>query len=252
LAAVVSGLLLLGASIRDTWRKQAADLIYRAAAIIRASGKQPDPNASILAAMLGQRTRSVPAIVEKGNNVAGSLLTKPQTIDRAAPVTFMTQAKRPTAGEIGSARQRAQSIVQTSVSSTASDARRATFKANGVRAMQWHGVLDSKICPVCAIRAGKLWTVDGEPIGHNIPYLDIPCHYWDRCLWLPLAGEPPADGGPGLHTFETWMATLSEAEQDTILGKGRAQLYRDGTITLNDLLDQRGQVLTLAELRATL
>jgi hypothetical protein len=36
---------------------------------------------------------------------------------------------------------------------------------------------------------------------------------------------------------------------DEMLGKGRAQLWRDGKITLSQLLDQRGNPLTLQQLR---
>jgi hypothetical protein len=34
-----------------------------------------------------------------------------------------------------------------------------------------------------------------------------------------------------------------------MLGKGRAELWRDGKITLQQLLDQRGNPLTLQQLR---
>jgi hypothetical protein len=35
-----------------------------------------------------------------------------------------------------------------------------------------------------------------------------------------------------------------------VLGEGRADLYRQKKLTLNDLLDQRGNELTLAQLKA--
>ena len=50
-------------------------------------------------------------------------------------------------------------------------------------------------------------------------------------------------------TFADFLKGKSPEFVDEMLGKGRAQLWRDGTITLNQLLDQRGNPLTLAQLR---
>ena len=62
---------------------------------------------------------------------------------------------------------------------------------------------------------------------------------------MPQPGDRDGEG-----TFDSWLATLSQAEQDDVLGKGRADLYRRKVITKADLVNQRGRVLTLAELRA--
>jgi hypothetical protein len=46
--------------------------------------------------------------------------------------------------------------------------------------------------------------------------------------------------------------SLTEEQENELLGVGRADLYRRGEITLNDLINQSGRLLTLAELKATL
>jgi hypothetical protein len=51
-------------------------------------------------------------------------------------------------------------------------------------------------------------------------------------------------------SFEDFIRGLSPEEQDDILGDGRADLWRRGVITKADLVNQRGRVLTLRELRA--
>jgi hypothetical protein len=51
-------------------------------------------------------------------------------------------------------------------------------------------------------------------------------------------------------SFEQWLSKRTPAQQDEQLGKGRAQLWRDGTITLQQLLDLRGNPLSLAGLEA--
>jgi hypothetical protein len=62
---------------------------------------------------------------------------------------------------------------------------------------------------------------------------------------MPREGDADID-----TTFEQWIDSLSPAEQDDVLGAGRADLWRRGVITKADLISQRGRVLTLAELRA--
>ncbi|MFC5490013.1 hypothetical protein [Dokdonella soli] len=64
-----------------------------------------------------------------------------------------------------------------------------------------------------------------------------------------LTGSP-ADGGPQRDSFAQFLARHTTTQQDAMLGKGRAELYRIGTITFADLIGQREQTLTLAELRA--
>jgi SPP1 gp7 family putative phage head morphogenesis protein len=215
LAGVLSGLLILGTSLKDFWMKLAGDVLFRLSADVKASQRAEDANAAAIAAIFGQGRGPGPG---KG-------------------------------GDIGTARRAAEAATHTIAQAASSDARMAAFKANGVKYVEWHAILDSKVCPLCAMRAGKLYTVDGKPVGHDIPYQAIPLHPWDRCILLPHSGEPPADGGPGVDDFDEWLGTLSADEENHLLGKGRADLYRRGVITLRDLIDQSGQMLTLAELR---
>lgn len=216
LAGVMSGLLILGSSLKDWWRKQATDLVYKVSASVKNAARLPESTRAAVTKVLGQ-TRGIGQ-----------------------------------AGDLGIARRNAASIVQTTVQAAASDARLAALKANGVKYFEWHAILDAKVCPECAMRAGKLYTVDGEPVGHKIPYVPIPVHFHDRCIALPHSGDPPADGGPHALQFNDWLKSLTDEQENDFLGKGRAELYRRGVITLNDLINQGGQLLTLAELRAGL
>lgn len=50
-------------------------------------------------------------------------------------------------------------------------------------------------------------------------------------------------------TYESWLKNKTEAQQDSILGKGKAELWRKGEITFRDMLDQTGRPLTLRELQ---
>jgi len=60
---------------------------------------------------------------------------------------------------------------------------------------------------------------------------------------VPVIGEP----GSKLSA-EDWLAAKTAAQQDDILGKGRAALYRKGVLTLSDLVSGTGKQLSLADL----
>ena len=59
-----------------------------------------------------------------------------------------------------------------------------------------------------------------------------------------MDGEVPAD-----MSFDDWLKGKSKTFQDQLLGKGKADLWRNGAITLTDLVDQTGRPLSLAALR---
>lgn len=49
-------------------------------------------------------------------------------------------------------------------------------------------------------------------------------------------------------SFDDWLGSKSKAFQDEALGPGRADLWRDGDITLAQMIDQTNRPLTLDEL----
>jgi SPP1 gp7 family putative phage head morphogenesis protein len=51
--------------------------------------------------------------------------------------------------------------------------------------------------------------------------------------------------------MNTWLKRRSFAEQSKLLGPSRARLFRDGKITLRDLIDQNNRPLTLSQLGAS-
>lgn len=158
---------------------------------------------------------------------------------------------RATLGEIiEAARRDAQALADVSTTSAAAQGRAEVARANGSVGFRWHAVLDSRVTTGCAMRAGLLYTLDYQPLGHTIPIERPPPRHWGcRSILLPLRRMPRATDRPVL-TFESWVAGLSDEDRADVLGKGRAELWQRGAITKGDLVNQRGRVLTLAELRA--
>lgn len=156
-------------------------------------------------------------------------------------------------------RANAAALVQTSVATVASDARQAVFDANddiikGYRAL---ATLDSRVCTSCAPLDGLTWTKDGRPEGHKFPMPRYPFHFSCRCVLLArIIDGPPggtrasSDGQVAASTtFEDWLKRQPPGKVDDILGKGRAELWKSGKLTLTDLVNGNGRPLTLKQLR---
>lgn len=111
-----------------------------------------------------------------------------------------------------------------------------------------------------AVEDDESYTV-GDVIVHNCRSVEAPLlKTLDEILGttgipdIPDGTRSSIDGYiPADTTFDNWLSDKSEDFQDELLGSGKAQLWRDGKITLQDLVDpQTGQPLTLAELRETI
>jgi hypothetical protein len=66
----------------------------------------------------------------------------------------------------------------------------------------------------------------------------------------PKEGTRASEDGqvPAKWTFDDFLGTMSKEEQDEMLGEGRADLWRKGKIMLPQLMDMKGNPLSLAQL----
>lgn len=72
----------------------------------------------------------------------------------------------------------------------------------------------------------------------------------DKIKTAVFEGRASMDGEvPSSLTFSDWLKDKSESFQNEMLGPGRAELFREGKITLTDLVNQNGRPLTLDQLR---
>jgi SPP1 gp7 family putative phage head morphogenesis protein len=167
-------------------------------------------------------------------------------------------------------RRNAAALVQTSVQTVANEARMAVFEENRniAKGYIYHSTLDGHTCPTCGAMDGKTWTIDKKPIDGAPAFRNPPLHFSCRCIMsvvvktnaelgfpeIPDArpGQRASSDGPisAKTTFEDFLGRQSQTFQDETLGKGRAQLWRDGKITLEDLINGNGRPLTLEQLKA--
>lgn len=211
----VSNAMILGAPSRDWWAKQSADAAFK----------------------FSQQVRQGIAASE----------TIGQITQRALAVLDTTQAG-------------ARALVHTSVSTVANEARMAVYEANDdiIKRYRALATLDTHTCLICAPLDGLEWEKDRTPIDHNLPFPTYPKHINCRCLLIGrvTTGEPGGGrataGGPvaAKTTFSDWLSRQSKEKQTEILGKGRAELYQSGKITLSDVVNGRGSPLSVKQLQA--
>jgi len=176
-----------------------------------------------------------------------------------------------TPGIMETSRRGATALVHTSIQQVANDARLATFKANDdvVKGVMQLSTLDSHTTKICIAYSGASWDLDGNPInGNTLPFNGGTPRHWNcrsvltaitfsyKELGIDIPEAPPgtraSDLGqiPADTSFESFLGRHDKAYVDNLLGPGRADLWRDGKITLQQLVGGDGRELTLKRLKA--
>lgn len=233
LQTLVSDVLIQGAASKDWWGRQAGGLADKFADQMRAGMALGEANGKLIERVRGKTGQP---------------------------------------GIMNLARSSAERLVRASVQAAANTAREATYDENAdlISALEWSATLDTRTSPWCIVRDGLKYTPkEHRPMGHTVPWLEGPgkIHWGCRSTSVPVLkswrdlgideDEIPEttrasmDGQvPAAMTFEQWLRKQSITRQDTVLGAGKADLWRRGKITFRDLLDQNGRPLTTEELRA--
>lgn len=184
-----------------------------------------------------------------------------------------TRAQQYQDGIIQVDRRHAETVIRTAVSHTAGYARDQVLEANAdlVKGVTWRSTLDSRTSQPCRIRDGLQYALGSHrPIGHSHPWGPGPGRFHWGCRstsapvlksWQELGGEALLDWTPDERasmdgavpadtTYAQWLKRQSAARQDDILGKTRGALFRRGGLPLDAFSNNRGQMLTLEQLRA--
>lgn len=215
-----------GASMADWWNAQAERIKFKFSANVRQGLSNAETNQQIITRIVGKP--GIPGVMDV-------------------------------------ARSDAATLVQTSVQAIANDARLATFKKNAdvIMGVEQLSTLDSHTTLICIAYSGAKWDLEGLPIlGTVLPFLGgPPRHFNCRSVLVSISRNPllrniastrASDEGQisNKTSFDDFLKRKSAAYVDEMLGKGRADLWRNGRIALKDLVNGQGRPLTLAELRA--
>lgn len=152
----------------------------------------------------------------------------------------------------------AETLVRTANSSIASSAQERLIEINAdlLYAKQHASTLDSRTTLTCQNRDGKQWTLDNEPIKHDLPFIEPPLHPNCRSIIIMVLDKKnPSTRASEFGqvseklNYEKWLKSQSSDYQDKVLGKKKAQWFRDGKLTLSQMLDQSERPLTIEQLR---
>jgi SPP1 gp7 family putative phage head morphogenesis protein len=168
-----------------------------------------------------------------------------------------TKALQYTDGVIALNARQTQALVSTAMAHATNTARDEFYQNNNdlFSGLQWVSTLDGRTTSICQARDGKVYPLDSG--------VRPPAHFRCRSAmvsvlksWQALGIKNPdgrtrasMDGQVAqTETYQTWLKKKPEAFQDEVLGKARAQLFRDGT-PLDRFVDASGHTYTLEQLK---
>jgi hypothetical protein len=177
-------------------------------------------------------------------------------------------------GIMKTTKKKAGALVSTAMSAVTNEAALASYKANSdvIKAVTQLSTLDNRTSDVCIAYSGQTWDLNTlRPIPPStLPFNSgPPRHFNCRSRLRPVTksfkelgldkeeipkttrasmdGQVPAD-----ITFSDWLKTKPTSFADDLLGPKRAQLWRDDKITLTQLVDMRGNPMTLSQIEQSL
>lgn len=142
-------------------------------------------------------------------------------------------------GVLEISRRGAEAMVRTALTHTAAVSARETYEAMGVEEATFLAVLDSRTTLTCANLNGQTFNLERFPW----PPRHINC----RSTSMPVVKGMPMVEAP---SYADWLKRQNDEVQKDILGVRKAQLFRDGRLTLDRFTDNAGRVLTLEQLKA--
>ncbi|MEX3004218.1 hypothetical protein [Serratia fonticola] len=167
-------------------------------------------------------------------------------------------------------RSEAISVIKTAVNHLAAVARDEFSLANAdvIDCKRWCSTLDNRTSDTCIVRDGLLYTLNNKPIKHKVPYGAGPgrIHFCCRSVeqlvvksWrdlgigvdeMPEGTRASMDGQvPGKTNIRDWIMRQSYKRQIEVFGEVRAKLLRDGGMRPEEFYSDKGEKLTLTQLR---
>lgn len=165
-------------------------------------------------------------------------------------------------GVLQTSRRDAQSLVRTSVSHIAAQAREEVFVQNEelLRGVMMLATLDARTTLYCMQIDGKVYPVnDGPrpPFHWNCRTVTIAVVKSARELGLASKDIPEGTRAsmngqvPASLTYPQWLKKQTVEFQNEVLGPTRAKLFRSGKFTIDQFVDDRRRAVTLRQLLAS-
>lgn len=164
-------------------------------------------------------------------------------------------------GVLTATTRQAETIARTACNLVSNRAALEVFRANEDVAprVRFTATLDSRVSVLCASLDGLSWGLN-DP-GMRVPPLHPSCRsvLVPEPNWKALGLDAPPEGTrasadgqvPADLSAEQWLRKAPHGVQEGVLGVKRAELFRQGRMSLRDLVKSDGRVLTLDELHAS-
>ena len=153
-------------------------------------------------------------------------------------------------------------MVRTALSHTSAVAKNKVFEDNSdiIPYYEWLSTLDGRTSAICRGLDGKVYKVGKgrlPPAHPNCRSTTSPLFAEDvrikggKLVKNKLGGKRASQDGPVSAdlNYNDWLAKQSKAFQVDVLGKSRAELFRKGDIRMDQFVNNRGQALTLDQLK---
>ena len=187
-------------------------------------------------------------------------------------------------GILGTSTRETEALVRTAVTQVSGKGQLATLRANKdvVSLVRYVATLDDRTTEECFELDGKVWPVDSPEIVEPGFHWGCRSALVGEIDWAQFGLEPPPEGErfardmssvapadlkksvaarrrmglkglgqraqvPAKMTGEQWLKQQSAAVQNKVLGRGKAELFRSGQITLKDLIRRDRTVRPLRE-----
>lgn len=167
-------------------------------------------------------------------------------------------------------RRDADALARTSIMSVSNEVREQLIEDNSdiTNGYVHVSTLDNRTSFVCIGRDNLKWNNKREPVGHKKPFRRPPLHWNCRSTLIPwlksfqdLGAKFKAQVPEGTRasmngavprglSYPDWLKTQTKATQLEVLGAKRLELWDkgEGSLSLRQLVDQRGRSKTLDEL----
>ena len=185
-----------------------------------------------------------------------------ESIDKIARRIRGTRVNGYNDGVLAASRRSVKAVVRTAVAGVSNNVRDATYSDNEdiVKSVQFLATLDTRTTKTCMALDGQEFEIGQgprPPMHVNCRSTTVPVlKSWEE-LGIDLK-EAPESTRASMNgqvsektTFDDWLKGQNVADQEELLGKNAAKLFRDGKIDVKDLVDQNYQPISLKNLEKT-
>ena len=182
-----------------------------------------------------------------------------------------TKVNRFKDGALYSQYRGADALVRSSIQTIANTSRLDTYQNNKdvIKGIEWVSTFDNRTSQICMSLDGLQWDMNYQPIGHSRAFVGSTAHWNCRSTQVPITKSFEELGAKGKFaeipnstrasmdgqiaggkTYEEWLRSKSKPFQIEVLGVEKQKLWKAGKIGFSDLVNQRGNPLTLQEIKA--